>query len=82
MPDFVRMIFLEIMNSSPDANRSEVLERPPAPLHHRRCQNCAGRRVEEQFWDLGLLELQIVAGDDGLDVRWLSANWNFVRPAP
>ena len=82
MPDFVRMIFLEIMNSSSDVRRSEVLERPPAPLHQRRSQNRAGRRVEKQFRDLGLLELQIVVGDDGLDVRWLSANWNFVRPAP
>jgi hypothetical protein len=52
MPDFARMIFLEIVNSSPDAYRSEVLERPPAPLHHGRCQNRAGRRVDEQFRDL------------------------------
>lgn len=82
MPDFMRMIFLEIMNFSSDVHHSEVLERPPAPLHQRRCQNRAGRRIEEQFRDLGLLELQIVVGDDGLDIRWLSANWNFVRPAP
>ena len=76
------MIFLEIVNSSSNVHRSEVLERLPAALHHRRCQNRAGRRVEKQFRDLGLLEFQVVVGDDCLDVRWLSANGNCVRSAP
>ena len=59
----MRVIFLQKVNTRPDVHGFQVLQVLFGPLDHWSPEEKAWCRMEQQLWQLGLLEPLVISGD-------------------